>query len=83
LTDQSLFALSKSVEEPIILEELLTSHASKSVSNTTTLQDAATLSPRIGKSDSTSIVDSLDVEHVVTGALLNQALIGNIILNAD
>ena len=83
LTDQSLFALSKSVAEPIILEELLTSHASKSVSNTTTLQDAATLSPRIGKSDSTSIVDSLDVEHVITGALLNQALIGNIILNAD
>jgi hypothetical protein len=83
LTDQSLFALSKSVAEPIILEELLTSHASKSVSNTTTLQDAATLSPRIGKSDSTTIVDSLDVEHVVTGALLNQALIGNIILNAD
>jgi len=83
LTDQPLFALSKSVAEPIILGELLTSHASKSVSNTTTLQDAATLSPRIGKSDSTSIVDSLDVEHVITGALLNQALIGNIILNAD
>jgi len=53
------------------------------VLDTTTLNDAATLSPRIGKSDSTSIVDSLDVEHVVTGALLNQALIGNIILNAD
>jgi len=83
LTDQSLFALSKSLTEHIILEELLTSHASKSVLDTTTLNDAATLSPRIGKSDSTSIVDSLDVEHVVTGALLNQALIGNIILNAD
>ena len=83
LTDQSLFALSKSITEHIILEELLTSHASKSVLDTTTLNDAATLSPRIGKSDSTTIVDSLDVEHVVTGALLNQALIGNIILNAD
>lgn len=83
LTDESLFALLKSVSEPIILGDLLSSHASKSAIDTTTLNDAATLSPRIGKSDSTSIVDSLDVEHVVTGALLNQAMIGNIILNAD
>ena len=83
LTDQALFALSKPVTDSIMVQELLTSHASKSATDTTALNDAATLSPWIGKSDSTSIVDSLDVEHVVTGALLNQAMIGNIILNAD
>jgi hypothetical protein len=83
LTDQALFALSKPVTDSIMVQELLTSHASKSATDTTALNDAATLSPRIGKSDSTPIVDSLDVEHVVTGALLNQAMIGNIILNAD
>jgi hypothetical protein len=83
LTDQALFALSKPVADSIMVQELLTSHASKSATDTTALNDAATLSPWIGKSDSTSIVDSLDVEHVVTGALLNQAMIGNIILNAD
>jgi hypothetical protein len=83
LTEQHLIALSKPVSDSIMVADLLTSHASKSVLDTTTLNDAATLSPRIGKSDSTTIVDSLDVEHVVTGALLNQALIGNMILNAD
>ena len=83
LTEQHLFALSKPAADSIISTDILTSHASKSVTDTTTLNDAATLSPRIGKSDSTPIVDSLDVEHVITGALLNQALIGNLILNAD
>ena len=83
LTDEALFALSKPVADSIIVGDLLTSHASKSATDTTTLNDAATLSSWIGKSDSTTIVDSLDVEHVVTGALLNQAFIGNIILNAD
>jgi hypothetical protein len=66
-----------------MVQELLTSHASKSATDTTALNDAATLSPRIGKSDSTPIVDSLDIEHVVASALFNQAMIGNAILNAD
>lgn len=83
LTEEHLIALSKPVSDSIMVADLLTSHASKSALDTTTLNDAATLSPRIGKSDSTTIVDSLDVEHVVTGALLNQALIGNMILNAE
>jgi len=83
LTDQSLFALSKPLTDSIMVQDLLTYHASKSATDTTALNDAATLSPRIGKSDSTLIVDSLDIEHVVASALFNQAMIGNAILNAD
>jgi len=81
-TDQASLALSKAFLNPIIVEELLTFHASKSTADTSSISDAATLSPWIGKSDSTSIVDSLEFEHVVSSALLNQSMIGNIILNA-
>jgi len=82
LADQASVALSKALLNPIIVEDLLTFHASKSAVDTSSISDAATLSPWIGKSDSTSIVDSLDFEHVVPSALLNQSMIGNIILNA-
>lgn len=83
LTDEQLFALSKASSDSIMVSESLALSASKSANDSTTLTDASTLSSWIGKSDGISIADSIDYEHVITNALLNQSLLGNMILNAE
>ena len=83
LTEEQLFALSKASSDSIMVQDSLALSASKSANDSTTLTDASTLSSWIGKSDGISIADSIDYEHVITSALLNQSLLGNIILNAE
>lgn len=83
LTEAQLFALSKPLEDSIIVSESAAFHTSKSLSNNTSLTDVVTLSSWIGKSDGIDIADSIGYVHVVSSALLSQGLLGNMILNAE
>ena len=83
LTEAQLFALSKPLEDSIIVSESAAFHTSKSLSNNTSFTDVVTLSSGIGKSDGIGIVDSIDIAHVASTAVLSQSLLGNMILNAE
>ena len=83
LTEAQLFALSKPLEDSIIVSESAAFHTSKSLSDNTSFTDVVTLSSWIGKSDGIGIVDSIDIVHVVSTAVLSQSLLGNMILNAE
>ena len=81
--EQTFFTLVKAPFDSIITSDSPSFAASKPVTDITSLTDAATLFPRIGKSDSTSMTDDLVVEQLVSSALLNFGLLGNAIFNAD
>ena len=82
--DDTQFTLSKAASDSIIgVEDSPVFNASVLVSDETEIQDAIALSPRIGSSDSFNFTDDLSFELVIHSSLINKALIGNVLLNAD
>ena len=83
LTEQHLFALSKPETDAIIVSETLLLSASKVADEQLSLNDVTVLSPRKSVSDSVSLSDNFSFESVVASSVLNENLVGNLLLNAD
>lgn len=83
LDDALTFSLVNQLSDGTIVSELFAFNASTQVQDTSTINDALSLSSRIDLSDSFGVSESLTYELVMTaGSRLNQSLIGSIILNS-
>jgi hypothetical protein len=83
LTDNAIFAFTKSSSDNIIISEVQTFTVSKPATDSVAVSDTPVLSPRIGKLDSLTMSDSLIVHKLVASAQPNKGIVGFMLLNAD